>query len=301
MRYFILLIVTVTSINAFSQNEKEQTNKSFSVIKYSNNKLKELVFYDTINKTIIKTIDITENNPYYKKLKMDNSVKTQQRTNLYKVNEVSLNSIILPADRKHYDRKIGEEDIIVSHAIIQENIYEKSKNKVAVSYSLGLMQDNYTVGVTSEIYIYDKQGNKVNSINNNLNINRLALTKDGDYLSFSYGAGDEYGSLLSMGYRIYDLKQNKLIVDNKAETSTSSTGFYSPVEDLLIVTLNAFRQQTFIVYDFEKNKIYTRVFGKDSYLKIKSKGKNGFMLTNENGEIQLESYMETFKVEELQY
>ncbi|HAF27645.1 MAG TPA: hypothetical protein DCG75_01235 [Bacteroidales bacterium] len=302
MRHFIFLIVTVISINAFSQTEKEQTNKPFTVIKDSNNKLKELVFYDTINNFKIKSIDLTENNPYYKKLKLDNTVKTEQSSNLYNVNEASLNSIILPADRKHYHRTIKEKDIKINQAMIEEIVYHKLKNKVAVGYTLGLAHDFYMAGVSSEIYIYDYQGNKVNSIINiDVNINRFILTNEGNYLCFSYGVEDESGIMLKDGFRIYDLKQNKLIVDNKIETTINTIGLYSPVDDLLIVTLNEFRKQTAIVYDFEKNNIYTRIFSKDEFLKIKSKGKDGYKMVDENGKINLETYLKTFSVEELQY
>jgi hypothetical protein len=316
--YFsILLCFILISFYAESQSNKIVYNFKTDNV---SNCLISVDFIDSNSGKIIKTFDVIENNPYnhlnYKDTISNNWGKKLNCFNkVYNIRSLNIDDIIPPDFRKNYSpTRVNINLKYYNIATSYSDYYLQAKDYVLLAYKFEIMDYlDILGGIKSSLIILNKYGDIIYKLNDiEVDINFPVLTANGKYFSFSYGAGDEDGSLFKHnGSRIYDVLGNKIIADFKA-------GITNPMiisENKIMIMADSSvkksddgldRYSRCYVYDFKNKKIFSKTYSNDTLLNILQYTEQGFIFKNDSktkyNETNLQKidlYEKAFKKEEL--
>jgi len=226
------------------------------------------------DKKIIHKIDIDENNPYNKKYPLIK--KGEYNYNLYDLSEVNVNT--LKIDRSNYVYKPELSRIVYGSCVFW---LFKNENYFILTYRFNYLDGTKEdlIAYSSYLYIYNSKGELIKQIENLSEVmGRPVITENGKYLTYRFGgflAGSGY-TLTKAGYRIIDIEEEKTIIDlNLSNQYTNATTLAE--DNMIIIRLNG-KNYKYLVYDFEKKRIYSKVYDKNTMVKIKKITKDGFIL-----------------------
>jgi hypothetical protein len=291
---FICLAITY-SLNAQKQikYEKEYVNE----IPVKN--ITSIQFIDSLSgKT--DTINIYKVNPYnYLAGKVIK--KNDQGQNVYSVTSEQVNEIIPSLSRLIYrnDRRILDTTIKEFEATSFFITNEISENYIAIGYQLIVKNNDEYWGTIGTVLIFDKNADIVYRNNNiDVGINNISVSKNGKYFTITYGISGENDSLIPDGYRIYDIKNNRIILDKRYP----GIGCPFSVNDLLInggLAEGTTRVYNYFVFNSEKNTLYSKAYNPDELQYLKEITNEGFVFIDANNVKRIDSLEKTFNNEEL--
>ena len=247
-----------------------------------------------------KAFDVNINNPYNR---LSNTQEKEKRwgNNVYSTKGSILSKVLPNFKPDNYkNKKTG--DVFVDKLLSTSYIYySEDKNYHVAVYQLKAIASYGVIAVASTIDIIDSTGNVINRIKDtDVNVNEIGITTDGKYLFYTYGLGNEDGTFINYGFRIYKLKDNSIVVDKKGKEFIGFVtnnlfvfGYdYHPNDDINIESLTHIE-----VYDVYRSKKYTREFKMDEQ-RIISITSDGYLITY-NNQTRLLSFVNDFMVENI--
>lgn len=275
----ILAILSILAVCIIVLTALEKTNELDDyeikpIIDAETGNYTSVQFVEKVSKTVVSEFDIDNNNPYTKKFPLLKKGKNNHY--LYDLSKININN--LEIDQSEY-------------------VYKPDLNLIKFG-SCGLLifiNDNYSVfnytlkylnatkeeviAYSSYLYIYNSRGMLVKQIENSSEVmGRPVITENGKYLAYRFGgflAGSGY-TLAKAGYRIIDIEKDKTIIDlNLSDHYKNATPIAE--NNLIIIRLNGTNYK-YLVYDFDKKRIYSRIYNENAMVKIKKITKDGFIL-----------------------
>lgn len=224
-------------------------------------------FIDTVTKQVKKTFDLRKNNPYNnlpnsKKGESSNGYNEYQFDNI-KLKDVDLKVANLVKNMSFDDDYLIEKATGMSSDVVLANDY--SSNYVIIKYNFLLVDGTSLLGESSIIFLFSSEGDFIKKFNSfTRQCHNSCVTENGKYLAFTYGSiADESLSYFDkVGFQIIDVETGRVIVDNDFEApvqSTVSTCF----GNLIRISCMSLDYNTYIIYDFKKNKKYTKDYPTD--------------------------------------
>ncbi|HYG01936.1 MAG TPA: hypothetical protein VD927_05785 [Chryseosolibacter sp.] len=264
-----LLFVLLLTLHAASATA--QTNH----VSHIQNGTQNIVeFRDKQNK-LLKTLDLTTSSPY---MKATTKWERTWGSSRFKISAKEVPELVNGFfDRSNFPKestsKLNPEVITTASDVVISN------HHVIIADQLMLYGvEGGLIGVRSQVKVYNRDGNLIGSLpENNEGYYEPVVTSDGEYLAANFGALTahvDYTLVPHVGFRVYDLKTNKIIFElGKAD---SSYDVLSPAvhNDMIIqvLDLNNDQYEYFVILPMQK-KIYRKVFSREevgNFVRIES-------------------------------
>lgn len=295
----------VQNSQIYSQNMNKETPFQF-VYEDTNQYAKyiSINFIDTITKEILYSFNMLENNPFNKLAYPEVNIKAPDEKNkVYQINNVPLENITLPEGKLVLKKQLENSEQYTE--LIGSSFYQATEkgNYLVVKYNFYLTFFDIVVGRSDAIFIFDQKGNLLYELNDfDTNVREWALTENGKYFSYATGSSlDEWsGSFCEVGYKIIDLQKNKITYEDNFgyEYSEIRTRSFNNMIKVSCHSINFL----YVLFDFSKNKKYSRYFSRDEMNLWKKFTKNGLLIyvgNRKSGTYELLSYENDFKVEDI--
>jgi len=258
---------------------------------------KRVEFIDE-NNSVIKSIDLVEDNPY-NKLNYEIDRTNEAGHNYYK----SIPFDDLFPDKSFFDSdKIKGINSVYAYPIV--NIDSHLENYVIVIYKLATRIGELFTGSVTTIEIYNSMGEKVKEYNNRADMGNVRLTENGKYLAYLTGndMGDQGVGKEELNVKIINVDDDKLILERYPISGFELKGAY-PLNNLFIVTMKNYKLNTkrYEVINFEKRKTYSIELTRSERNKLKEKTDEGFIFgleSREDNNIKTLKYEKDFEVED---
>ena len=214
----------------------------------------KIEFYDNIGRTLLKTLDFTDN-PYLK---------------------AGITNLQIGYPDQEYYHPLGNHNIELVREKSTEyftgnKIYQSKHNYVAIAYFLiGATVESKMNKYENTVFIYDKTGKKINAAKINHAIEQMIVSDDGRYLCFTYGGGAN-GDVTSPENEvatIYDMATKKYIMELKALDDTY-VGEFEEIAPFILSTgvVSTGNRAIFyannVLIDLNKKMMYSKVFESD--------------------------------------
>lgn len=239
-----------------------------------------MVFVDAETKTIAKTIDIRENNPYSQL----GTKTTKNRFDIFTVENKTIKDIFPNLDTKHYVNKDFNYDTIkVTEILTRYDIgFSPNQKYAAVSYTAmryGGSSDYssaFTIPGRSVIIVYDSIGSELARFENiDAGVSQIGITDDGNYLCYLFGYSDpDYGLEIHRGIQIYSIKEQIFLQDVEDDNITG----VRVANNLVFASGNIYKNNegveviNFVIYNLYNNKVYKRGLKVDDIGKSRLEG-----------------------------
>lgn len=190
-------------------------------------------FYDTVSKIIIDSLNLNNLNPY-NQLQYEISSSKMGKYKTFEINSFNEFDKLFPANyrTKYFIDSFVEpgkyNGLLSSSSTLSS--YEKPVKYIAVAFNL-FAQPNYSDqidGAISTIFVFDNKKNLVYKKENVICVdNDIAISEDGQYLAFRYGASWSDGILIKSGVQIVNTKTDVIVFDeSNGYVVGPSSGYY---------------------------------------------------------------------------
>ncbi len=300
---YIPTIILLLMISALSPAQSIQVSVSRTETDDGTKSSVSVYFVDTTNKTINDSLDLYDLNPY-NQLPYESHSTKWAKNKTYEIASYNEFDKLFPANyrKKNFvedNVKPGRYSGLLSSTIAISSI-EKPANYVAIAFSLFAKPNNSDQidGAISTIFVFDNKKNMIYKNDNVLCVNNeIAISDDGRYLAFCYGAAWSDGQMIKDGIQIVNTKTGAIVFeDNKGYVEGPSGGNYP---DLIQFTCNL---GNFYVRDYyfntKSSKLYSlrynRLENENTLIDIKPdgllfkdrSGREFFMLFEKSFDIQ---------------
>ncbi|MCF6318628.1 MAG: hypothetical protein L3J83_04990 [Proteobacteria bacterium] len=301
-KYIIVLVffIFLCIIDAYPQNIYQPFKKIQYVYDDTRNFVEEIHFFDEQSKELIKTFNLKENNPY-KGLPFP-IVKDVFLT--FDLSGVKLNEIKLGKGKLHTLKGLPDDfELKNGGATSFSGVYERNPDYTIVAYYFNAGIAEEVVAYSTIIYVFNKKGEIIKEIVDlEAPLGDQVITKNGKYLAIGYGATTDanFKILSNDGCLIYNLT-NENVIDQKAPEgySWSSPMVYG---DLVVIVHESTTKRYYFVFDFNKNKRFSKVYDKSKLNKgqLKEIIEEGFVFEvgeRGSGIYKVDKYINDFKWE----
>jgi len=263
-------------------------------------------FIDTITKQVKKTFDLRKNNPY-NNLPFSKKGVSSNGYNEYQFDNIKLKDVDLKVANFVKNMSFDDDYIIdnatgISSDVVLANNY--SSNYVIVKYNFFLTEGTSLLGQSSVVHVYTAEGALFKQIYAfTTQCQNLCITEDGQFIAYTYGgiADEGFERFDTIGYQIMDVQTENVIIDESfihpvCETLMGCFG------NLIMAACDKLNVITFIVYDFENKKKYTKDYPVSVLGKRRGITDFGFSFeveSNGTNVIRTDYYETDFKVEEI--
>lgn len=299
--YFVLIVF----LSAFSCSLAQTTgNDRYRAIVKDNHSFVE--FLDTITGKVINKLDVSTNNPYidlnYRSNSVDHKGDKVYDLERFKLKDVDLGMArfvrnINYSEEYYVEKGLGSYSDVVLYK-------SRSANYVIVKYNFFLTEGTSLLGQSSVVYIYTAEGALFKQIHGfTTQCQNLCITEDGQFIAYTYGgiADESFERFDTIGYQIMDVQTENVIIDESfihpvCETLMGCFG------NLIMAACDKLNVITFIVYDFENKKKYTKDYPVSVLGKRRGITDFGFSFeveSNGTNVIRTDYYETDFKVEEI--
>ncbi len=245
-----------------------------------------------------KQFSISENNPY--NMLPYSKGQVHYGNFIYNVNG-NIKDFLQGYDSLNYNPLRGFNDNNPVEMLYSTDLVSFSEDKKIhiISYNLIAFSADVVKGVVSSMLILNEEGELIKELKDlDININYTGITTDGKYLFVCFGYEDENGYVLIPGYRIYDLTNNNIVVENKNDNheygGTVKNNLIIITHELVNEGEPATKYEFFNLYERKK---YSRImkFDEQNFIEIT---REGCKIQNKDGYISL-SFEKDFNKEEL--
>lgn len=228
----ILILILLLMISSFSPAQSIKVNINRTETDDGTKSTVLVYFVDTKSKIVYDSLDLYNLNPY-NHLPYESGSTNWAKNKIYKITSFNEYDKLFPSDyRKKYfvDYYVEPERYngLLSSTIALSS-YEKHANFIAVAYNL-LAQPNYSDqidGAISTIFVFDNKKNLVYKKENVLCVdNEIAISDDGNFVAFRYGASWSDGILISGGIQIIDTRKDEVVFQDRGFVEGPSSGYY---------------------------------------------------------------------------
>lgn len=235
-----------------------------------------ITFSDSVTQKNIKSINLTEVNPYKVMPGHRSGVDKAYGTPVYHIKPEQLR------ENKFLDQ-IKDSMFFKGKDTISFNLmsyYKTTLNSqyfIAVLFNMLLSCKNKVILSRSSIYIYNQRGDLIDSVmNNDHDAFFPFISDDGRFLCFNTGNdfGEGFASDISPGFMIYDIMNKKKL--------THETGMQfniGVIDNIYFIVSNKDLKNKGIyyrIYDPYNNLVYSKLIDFDTNRKLKYYDKNGF-------------------------
>ena len=299
MKIFILSILLFLGLPMFSVIAQNKYN-----ITYTRDSFNSItaIHFQAIGKSIpAKTLDIVKENPFNYLPYAKQEARDRMGNSKYYVKNRFLGEFLTANDLSHYreDFKINAKTPVGSLASSAAVWISETGKYHVIAYEL-ILNEGLAGAVTSFIVI-DTLGNEVNQLMNiGINANEVVITNDDRYLGFGFGWRDsEEGNVVKDGFRIYDLQKKEKII----EVEEANMGAPFVKHNLMIFGYTSYpnseRRKNNIIYNFDKNKKYSRIFTPLEEGQVIDISTEGYVLKRPGNDIKTLYFTKDFKVEDI--
>ncbi len=303
-KYIVVLLVL---INCFAYGQTSKLNqKNKIVLNYSldNQKhyIKSIDFVNPLTKETINSFNIYQNNPY-ENLNYPKLVKRNEQDNkYYKINNVRIRDFSISEGKFNYRKDTPDTTKIINgFAGSYSAVFYSDTSHLIVLYELRMYQEDSFLGVSTSVFILTNNG----SISHRLSFfetecHSPTITKNGKFFAYGYGGSvdENFSYLDSVGYVIYYLQKNKIIIDEIIDKKYYDALPYN-YDNLIRVNCKSYQNRTYVIYDFENNRVYEKSYPIEQVRLIREVTDIGFIFEERqhgSGKFRTDYYKEVFKM-----
>lgn len=288
------------SNNKLTSKTSSSDSTPFIYKRSKSNYTTHLSFQDENNNTV-KTIDIYNANKY-NKLDYDIYLTRDNIFNNYTLDEPVSTFI---SDYSEYNKLELLDTARVSYAYSSSYVDTFQQNAL-IAYTLMLRTSDRThIGTVSCIDIYDNNGNLIYNLEDiATGIDDPEITSDSKYLLYSYGGIEDetFSPLIDIGYCVYNLQTNTLIIDHKIPSEFFGGGGIWEGNNVIIASFYNANSTFYQVFDLQENVYYEQIFPNELVSKLKEINKQGFVFGNSSfndSNTYIKTYMQDFTLKEI--
>lgn len=295
------LLLALSSPTVYAQSSDKLTADELKQVDFSKpisstqtaDRKYTLVFVDTQKRSIIKTFDIRQNNPFAQMGKKTND----PNYDVYEFEKKMLKDVFPNFNNEHYVNKDKLKETISSVNVGYWLGFSENKQFVAVSYTVAS-----DIGVCRTlIIVFDSKGLEISRFSVDLAIKDIGLTNNGEYTAILYEWQEiDNGYLINGGIKIIKNKGNEVIYDKEIADLTGVSNFNN-----IIFTGNHpyySENRTRVIkqwyFDFEKQKVFSKELDVDCFGKAEHV-EDGLVMRCINGMSYKLSFSSDFEVEDL--
>ena len=299
-RIFLITFIfsIIYSINGICQ--KVIHYPDFLSVGYGGERPLYVIFHDTITLKS-DTLWLRDINPF-NELKFSKTGVNEQGHTKYSLSRSDVEQLIPTSNRAIYDQ---ERRVIPTNktSFIGESlnsIYYESKIITAIGFTFRIIDEaGYIWGLLGAVKIYNNNAECIFQIHNlNVNINQIAATDNGKYFSFNYGDIDEKGQVVLDGFRIYNIPDKRLLLDQICTRAGSPLIFDSLlVNGYLELSKNTSEScEVYYVLNSINGVLYSKKFSVNELTDLKKISSEGFIFISKSGVKRIDRF-DSFKKE----
>ncbi len=222
---FLIALSNCIVAQMIAVKKDKQTDKNGYNIKLA------LHFYDTTKKKLVDSLDLIELNPYnylpYTKVSVNEQFNTVYRIN----NFADFDHLFPKVYRDKYFQNCNVDSsryLGLLFSNINLSTFNLSNSFIAISFDLIARQENSDLldGAISTILVFDNKKNLIYKKENCKSVKNLAVSDDGVYMAYCYGAGGPDNTLIINGIEIIETKTNRIVFKELGNFSGPSGGCY---------------------------------------------------------------------------
>ena len=309
MKYVFFLIagifIIILNNQAISQNSNKTSPYQF-VYEDTNPYAKYIAvnFIDTTTWQILNSFDLVENNPFNKLSYPETDKKAPDEKNkVYQINNIPIENITIPEGNLVLRQNLENPEQYTK--LTGSSFYQATVdgNFFVVNYSFYLTSFGMVLGRGDAVFIFDSRGILLYKLNDfDTNVREWALTENGKYFSYAFGSIlDEWsGTFSDAGYKIIDLQKNEIAYEESFSDQFNEIRTRS-FDNMIKVSCHSINY-LYILFDFTKNRKYSRYFTRDEknlWKRFTKKGLEVYVGDRQSNKYKLLSFDNDFKVEEI--
>ncbi len=305
--YFIITIILTTILNSAGLSQNQDIESPYQLvyedtIPYS--KEVAINFVDTVTQQILNTFNLVENNPFNKPKYPETDEKPQDEKNkVYQITNIPLENINLPEGNLVLRKNLENPEQYTE--LTGSSFYQATvdDNFLVVNYSFYLTSFGMVLGRSDAIFIFESNGNLLHKLNDfDTNVREWALTENGRYFSYAFGSIlDEWsGPFSDAGYKIIDLQKNEIAYEESFVNKFNEVRTRS-FNNMIKVSCHSINF-LYILFDFKKNKKYSRYFTREEknlWKRFTEDGLEIYINNRQSNNFKLLNYENDFKVEDI--
>lgn len=217
-----------------------------------------LQFIEKESKTVVKTINMKDDNPYLQK--GFEPIRNSEKSDVY-IPISFLKDYPLRTDLLQFYEDIAVNGKIEGRSNAQA-FYSKDKKYIGINYGFGMLGPDaeYEPSFsTTYVNIYNSRGELENEVEfKGRGCGSLLLSEGATFLGFKFRLSyDIYKDTFQTGFAVYDFKQNKLVVEDFVPKGFSGS---NPVihQNQMNYRFHNSTKYLYIVYDFNVGKTYKK-------------------------------------------
>ncbi|MEI6577333.1 MAG: hypothetical protein WCO63_14240 [Bacteroidota bacterium] len=253
----ILLWILIPCSLLFSQ--EFGVRYSYTKDKSGKDLLRELTFYDSLNKVVIRRLDIYDFNPFLK-MGFKSEFDPNEQFPRILLQGKKVEDMIPQSFASRYTKgSISPKDSL-KYGIVSLYVCQKNPYFSLLVYNMKMMSSKKTEGMVANFNYFDKRGVDLLNFNQyDVNVNDAVISPKGRYVVHSFGYATPDGQTMKSGLRIFDRLNNQyaeVFVDSASIRKLTDT--YLCVYSYATSSENpGFKVQYF---DFKRVFIYTQVY-----------------------------------------
>jgi hypothetical protein len=179
----------------------------------------------------------------------------------------------------------------------QFSIFRESKKYVSIGYTFVVINSfERIIFITSTLLVYDCNGKLIfRNKNIDVNIDQTAVSENAKIVAFNYGTSDDDGIFIDGGFRIYNISDNRLILERQHE----NIGYPSIRNNVIFFWSNTEynnSDRTAYVFDSDKREFYSKKYTYDDIENLQEITDKGFIF-KKNGIKKIDTYRKDFYLE----
>ena len=282
--YYKRFMVGIFLLVWFSAFNIQAQNKNRIECRYNPDNQKYYIKYiDFINNTTGEkeaVFNIREHNPYNKLDFPILNKKNGQNNKYYQINNIRIKDFRLSKGKFKFRNELSDTITIINgSATSYSAVFTSDTSHIIVQYNMILYQNETFLGMSTTVYILSNEGSVLHIFDEfDSECLSPAVTENGKYFAYGYGGGnDEEGNSLSgVGYAIIDLDTKEMIVNEKVG-ELYNIALPHNYGNLIRINCKKYESRTYIVYDFDKKKKYTKTYPFDEIVLMKKVTNQGFI------------------------
>lgn len=258
----ILTLILLLVVSHFSSAQIIEVKKNRTKTDNGTINTISVYFVDTTSKIISDSLDLHNLNPY-NQLPYEISSSKMGKDKTYEINSFNEYDKLFPSNYRSkyfidYFVEPGKYIGLLSSTFALSS-YEKPVNYIAIAFNL-FARPNYSDqidGAISTIFVFDNKKNLVYKKENVLCVdNEIAISDDGKYLAFRYGAAWSDGILLKSGVQIVNTNTDTIVFEeSNGYVEGPVSGYYPDLIEFACYLGNYFVRDYY--FNTKKSKLYS--------------------------------------------
>jgi len=243
---------------------------SYAKDKVGKDLLREVVFYDSLNKVVMKRLDVYDYNPFMK-MGFKSEFSEQEQFPKLLLTARTAGDFVPQSFVSKYAKSKFNAAAVLDFGVVDLYASQTNPFYTLIFYNMKLMGKNVLAGQVGSFHFFDKRGEELLTFQQyDVNVLSADISPKGRYMVHTFGISNYEGPILKHGLRIFDRIRNQY-----AELSVDSAKVEKLTENYLVIISDGnaggevpgFKVSCF---DLKRNVLYSQVYSNDYRAKFRA-------------------------------